>query len=84
LAPHTVVELVNAGYDPIIIDDLSNSNIKILDQVARIIGYKPAFHEFNLCDESAVKDFAANDPDVTGIIHFAASKAVGESVVKLL
>ncbi|MET3978688.1 UDP-glucose 4-epimerase [Mucilaginibacter sp. UYP25] len=80
IGTHTVVELVNAGYDPIIIDDLSNSNIKMLDQLARIIGYKPAFYEFNLCDEAAVKDFAAKQPDVAGIIHFAASKAVGESV----
>lgn len=80
IGTHTVVELVNAGYDPIIIDDLSNSNVKMLDQVARIIGYKPAFHEFNLCDQNAVKDFAAKHPDVAGIIHFAASKAVGESV----
>jgi UDP-glucose 4-epimerase len=80
IGTHTVVELVNAGYDPIIIDDLSNSNIKMLDQVARIIGYKPAFYEFNLCNEEAVKDFAATQPDVAGIIHFAASKAVGESV----
>lgn len=80
IGTHTVVELVNAGYDPIIIDDLSNSNVKMLDQVARIIGYKPAFYEFNLCDQNAVKDFAAKQPDVAGIIHFAASKAVGESV----
>ena len=80
IGSHTVVELVNAGYDPIIIDDLSNSNVKILDQLARIIGYKPAFYEFDLCDEKAVNDFAANEPDVAGIIHFAASKAVGESV----
>ncbi|MBB5396237.1 UDP-glucose 4-epimerase GalE [Mucilaginibacter sp. AK015] len=80
IGSHTVVELVNAGYDPVIIDDLSNSNVRILDQIAKIIGYKPAFHEFDLCDAKAVKDFAANNPDISGIIHFAASKAVGESV----
>ena len=80
IGSHTVVELVNAGYDPIIIDNLSNSNIKILDQLAKIIGYKPAFHQLDLCDEQAVKGFAAQNPDVTGIIHFAAFKAVGESV----
>ncbi|MES2269214.1 MAG: UDP-glucose 4-epimerase GalE [Bacteroidota bacterium] len=80
IGTHTVVELVNAGYDPIIIDDLSNSNIKMLDQLARIIGYKPAFYQFNLCNEADVKDFAAKKPDISGIIHFAASKAVGESV----
>jgi UDP-glucose 4-epimerase len=80
IGSHTVVELVNAGYDPVIVDDLSNSNIKILDQLARIIGYKPAFYQFDLCDEQAVKDFVAKEPEITGIIHFAASKAVGESV----
>jgi UDP-glucose 4-epimerase len=84
IGSHTVVELVNAGYEPVIIDDLSNSNIKILDQLAKIIGYKPAFHHFDLCDAQAVNDFAAGNPDIAGIIHFAASKAVGESVQKPL
>jgi UDP-glucose 4-epimerase len=82
IGSHTVVELVNAGYDPVIIDDLSNSTIKIHDQLARIIGYKPAFHQIDLCDEGAVKAFAAANPDIGGIIHFAAFKAVGESVQK--
>lgn len=80
IGSHTVVELVNAGYDPVIIDDLSNSNVKILDQLAKIIGYKPAFYKLDLCDEKAVKDIAAKEADIAGIIHFAASKAVGESV----
>ncbi len=80
IGSHTVVELVNAGYEPIIVDDLSNSSIKILDQLAKIIGYKPAFYQLDLCDEQAVNNLAANEPDITGIIHFAASKAVGESV----
>src|SRR5882757_5221035 len=80
IGSHTVVELVNAGYDPIIVDDLSNSSIKILDQLTKIIGYKPAFYQFDLCDERAVKEFAAKESHIKGIIHFAASKAVGESV----
>jgi UDP-glucose 4-epimerase len=80
IGSHTVVELVNAGYDPIIVDDLSNSDVKILDQLAKIIGYKPAFYQFDLCDANALKDFAAKETDIAGIIHFAASKAVGESV----
>ncbi|WP_454804103.1 UDP-glucose 4-epimerase GalE [Mucilaginibacter phyllosphaerae] len=80
IGSHTVVELINAGYDPIIVDDLSNSNIKILDQLAKIIGYKPAFYQLDLTDEKAVKDFAAKEADLAGIIHFAAFKAVGESV----
>jgi UDP-glucose 4-epimerase len=80
IGSHTVVELVNAGYEPVIVDDLSNSHPKIVDQLAKIIGYKPEFHKLDLCDESAVYDFAQNNKDITGIIHFAAFKAVGESV----
>jgi len=80
IGSHTVVELVNAGYEPIIVDDLSNSNPKILEQLTRIIGFTPAFHKLDLCDEAAVNNFAASEPDITGIIHFAAFKAVGESV----
>ncbi|HEY0244726.1 MAG TPA: UDP-glucose 4-epimerase GalE [Mucilaginibacter sp.] len=80
IGSHTVVELVNAGYEPVIVDDLSNSNPKILDQLAKIIGFKPAFYKLDLCDEQGVKDFAASEPDIAGIIHFAAFKAVGESV----
>lgn len=80
IGSHTVVELVNSGYEPIIVDNLSNSDIKILDQLAKIIGYKPAFYQLDLCDEKAVKQLAEKEPDITGIIHFAAYKAVGESV----
>ncbi len=84
IGSHTVVELVNAGYEPIIIDNLSNSDIKILDQLTKIIGYKPKFHKLDLSDEPAVKKLAEMEPDVSGIIHFAAYKAVGESVHKPL
>jgi UDP-glucose 4-epimerase len=84
IGSHTVVELVNAGYEPVIVDNLSNSNVKILDQLTKIIGYKPVFHQLDLCDEAAVAKLAAAEPDITGIIHFAAYKAVGESVAKPL
>ncbi|WP_428327474.1 UDP-glucose 4-epimerase GalE [Mucilaginibacter sp.] len=84
IGSHTVVELINSGYEPVIVDDLSNSDPKILDQLAKIIGYKPAFHQLDLCDEQGVKALAAAEPDITGIIHFAAFKAVGESVQKPL
>ncbi|WP_461448987.1 UDP-glucose 4-epimerase GalE [Mucilaginibacter sp.] len=80
IGSHTVVELVNSGYEPIIVDNLANSDIKILDQLTKIIGYKPAFHKLDLCDAQAVKKLAQDEPDITGIIHFAAYKAVGESV----
>jgi UDP-glucose 4-epimerase len=84
IGSHTVVELVNAGYEPIIVDDLSNSNIKIADQLSKIIGFKPKFYQFDLCDPKKVAELIAAEPDITGIIHFAAFKAVGESVKKPL
>jgi len=84
IGSHTVVELVNAGYEPIIVDNLSNSDIKIHDQVAKIIGFKPKFYQIDLCDAQAVKDLAAAEPDIAGVIHFAAYKAVGESVANPL
>ena len=68
IGSHTVVELHNAGYTPIIIDNLSNSNIKILDQIEKIIGHKPAFHQFDLCDAQKVEAFVSAHPDITGII----------------
>lgn len=84
IGSHTVVELVNAGYEPVIVDDLSNSNIKIADQLSKIIGFKPKFYQFDLCDEKQVAELIAAEPDITGIIHFAAFKAVGESVKRPL
>ncbi|MCL7988594.1 UDP-glucose 4-epimerase GalE [Sphingobacterium sp. lm-10] len=84
IGSHTVVELYQAGYTPIIVDNLSNSSIRILDQIEKIIDYRPEFHQFDLCDEAAVKKFVDHNPDIKGVIHFAASKAVGESVLKPL
>lgn len=84
IGSHTVVELYNAGYTPIIIDNLSNSNIKILDQIEKIINYRPAFSNFDLCNEAETKAFIAQNNNIEGIIHFAAYKAVGESVAKPL
>src|SRR6185312_10828463 len=80
IGSHTVVELVSSGYEPIIVDDLSNSHITILDQLRKIIGVKPAFYQVYLCDEKKVQELIANEPDIKGAIHFAAFKAVGESV----
>lgn len=80
IGSHTVVELYNAGYTPLIVDNLSNSNIKILDQLEKITGFKPEFHQLDLCEEVKVVNFIQKNPDISGIIHFAASKAVGESV----
>jgi len=84
IGSHTVVELHNAGYDVILVDNFSNSNPKILDQLERITGKRPAFVELDLCDEAAVQSFVSSNTDITGVIHFAAFKAVGESVQKPL
>ncbi len=84
IGSHTVVELINAGYEPVIVDDLSNSQHKILGQLSKIVGFKPAFYQFDLCDKQKLIHFAKSEPDITGIIHFAAYKAVGESVSKPL
>jgi len=80
IGSHTVVELINAGYEPVIVDDLSNSHPTILDQITKITGKNPVFHKLDLCDEAAVRNLVTAEPGITGIIHFAASKAVGESV----
>jgi UDP-glucose 4-epimerase len=80
IGSHTVVELVKAGYEVVLVDDLSNSSIKILTQIETITGQKPEFVEMDLCDEVKVKELVSNYPDITGVIHFAAFKAVGESV----
>ena len=80
IGSHTVVELQNKGFEVIIIDNLSNSDEKVLDGIAKITGKKPVFENIDLRNKNAVQKFFANHSDVKGVIHFAASKAVGESV----
>ncbi|WP_113663944.1 UDP-glucose 4-epimerase GalE [Pedobacter nanyangensis] len=80
IGSHTVVELHNAGYEVLIVDNLSNSSIKILDQLHKITGKYHEFVELDLQDTFAVNNFAEQHSDIDGIIHFAAYKAVGESV----
>lgn len=80
IGSHTVVELHNAGFEAVIIDNLSNSSISVLDGIERIIGHKPLFQNIDLRNKAAVQQFFAQHQDVVGVIHFAASKAVGESV----
>ena len=84
IGSHTVVELIHAGYEPIIVDNLSNSDPKILDQLEKILGHKPVFYKLDLCHEPDIKELIGKEPELAGIIHFAASKAVGESVQKPL
>lgn len=79
IGSHTVVELQQAGYEVVIIDNLYNSKIEVLDRIISITGIKPSYFNTDLRDKIAVKDFFYTNK-VDGIIHFAASKAVGESV----
>jgi UDP-glucose 4-epimerase len=80
IGSHTVVELVNAGYEPVIVDDLSNSQLAILDQLTTIIGFKPIFYKLDLTLDADIQSLVLAEPEIEGIIHFAAFKAVGESV----
>ncbi len=80
IGSHTVVELQNVGFEPVIIDNLSNSSIEVLDRITNITGKKPLFEQMDLRDKTSVQNFFKKHNDVSGVIHFAASKAVGESV----
>lgn len=84
IGSHTTVELQQAGYNVVIVDDLSNSKIEVLDGIEKITGIRPAFEQVDLRDKAATEDVFQKYPDIEGIIHFAASKAVGESVQKPL
>ncbi len=80
IGSHTVVELLNNNYDVVIIDNLSNSSADVMKGIKNITGKEPELHLFDLNDQPKVLDFFKNNKDITGIIHFAAYKAVGESV----
>ena len=84
IGSHTTVELQQAGYEVVIVDNLSNSKIEVLDGIEKITGTRPAFEQVDLSDYEAVERVFQKYPRIAGIIHFAASKAVGESVEKPL
>ena len=80
IGSHTVVELQNEGFEVVAIDNLSNSSESVLDGIFNITGKKPIFEKMDLRDKASVQNFFKKHSDVGGVIHFAASKAVGESV----
>ena len=82
IGSHTTVELQNAGYEVVIIDNLSNSNIDVLDGIEKITGTRPAFVKGDCTDIDTLRKLFDEHPGIDGIINFAASKAVGESVEK--
>lgn len=80
IGSHTVVELFNAGYEPVVIDNLSNSNIGVIDGIKNITGSLPVFENIDCKDYNSLARFFEKHSDIKAVIHFAASKAVGESV----
>tara|TARA_R110002073_G_scaffold279026_1_gene442867 strand:+ start:106079 stop:107092 length:1014 start_codon:yes stop_codon:yes gene_type:complete len=84
IGSHTVVELQNEGYEVVIIDNLMNSSIEVLDKISSITGQKPTYENVDLKNQNAIATFFSKHKNIEGVIHFAASKAVGESVDKPL
>jgi UDP-glucose 4-epimerase len=84
IGSHTVVELISEGFRVLIIDDLSNSDLSVLDGIERITGVRPEFEEFDICDSRKLADFFGRHGEAGAVIHFAALKAVGESVERPL
>ena len=84
IGSHTVVELQQAGYNVVIIDNLSNSKADVVDGIEKITGIRPAFENVDCCDMKSMENVFNKYNSIKGIIHFAASKAVGESVQKPL
>lgn len=84
IGSHTVVELQNAGYEVVIIDNLSNSNADVVDNIEKVSGIRPAFEKLDCLDYAGLDAMFEKYKGIKAIIHFAASKAVGESVQKPL
>jgi UDP-glucose 4-epimerase len=84
IGSHTVVELQQQGIEVVIIDNLSNSHAGVVDRIAEISGVRPEFHQIDLTEREKTNAFFAGHPDLDGIIHFAAHKAVGESMAEPL
>ena len=84
IGSHTTVELIENGYNVVVVDNLSNSSEESIAGIEKITGVRPAFEKVDCCDLKAMDNVFGKYPDIVGIIHFAASKAVGESVQKPL
>lgn len=84
IGSHTVVELQQQGFEVVIVDNLSNSQASVVDAIEKITGIRPLLEVFDLVDREKTADFFRRHNDIKGVIHFAAFKAVGESVAKPL
>lgn len=80
IGSHTVVELIEAGYEPVIIDNLSESDIEVKDRVEKIVGREVIFEKVEMCELAELRSCFQRHPDLAGAIHFAAYLLVGESV----
>ncbi len=83
IGSHTCIELIESGYNPIIVDNLSNSDIQVLQRIEDITGLRPDFYEIDLCNRNDIEQIS-KDIKIDGVIHFAAFKSVNESVEKPL
>lgn len=79
IGSHMAVELIENGYDVIVLDNLSNSKIEALDGIEKITGKRPVFYNIDLCDSVALESMFQNEKNINAVLHFAAAKAVGES-----
>ncbi len=84
IGSHTVIELIKQGYDPIVVDNLSNAKEEMVDQIKAISGKKIKYYIADLLDKEKLDEIFKENPDIEDVIHFAGSKAVGESCVKPL
>jgi UDP-glucose 4-epimerase len=84
IGSHTAVELIEEGFEVVIIDNLYNSEKEVIDRIEKIAGVRPALEIFDICDKAKLDEFFNRNKDISAIIHFAAYKAVGESVSKPL
>ena len=84
IGSHTTVELINEGFEVVIIDNLHNSEKEAIDSISQITGIKPSLEIFDICDSGKLKIFFNNNSDISAVIHFAAFKNFGESVNKPL
>ena len=84
IGSHTTVELIEEGFDAVIIDNLYNSEADVVDRIHKITGVRPLLEVLDLCDLEKLDGFIQKHRDISAVIHFAAYKAVGESVNKPL
>src|SRR4051812_31449698 len=84
IGAHAVVELIQSGYDPVIIDDFSRTDDHLLDGIEKITGHTPELYKANCIDKKILRKLFSEQMPISGVMHFAAYKSVGESVQKPL